>query len=107
MIEIILTNDPSQTFDIVLGNINYEFLIKYNSRVGAWSLDITTGGQLLYSGIALVIGGDIMSPYPEGPTNIYMVNTTGRDMDATAENLGIDVRMFQLTDEEVANVSPI
>lgn len=111
MIEIPLTSDSAQRFSMNLGGITYSFRVIYNTRanpdLGVWAMDIASGGVDLANGVALVGGSDLMSPYNLELKNLYMVNLTGSTADANASNLGTDVRLFQLTDEEVASVTAV
>ena len=107
MLEIPLTSDGEQIFTITLDEILYEIRVLYNTRLVLWAMDISSDGNTIVSGIALVTGGNLMSAYNVGPTNLYLVNTTGSNDDAGPDNLGTDIRLFQLTDEEVISVTPV
>ena len=107
MLEIPLTSDGEQKFNIILDSILYDIRVIYNTRLGLWSMGISTGGSTIADGIALAQGGDIMSPYTSGPENLFVVNTTGSDLDAGANNLGTEVKLFQLTDEELTSVTSV
>lgn len=102
MIEIPLTSEGAQRLSMTLDGVDYIFVVKYNPRAGIWSLDVTnqlTGRTR--TGIAILIGGDIMSPYNIGIKNLYAINVVNPKLDATDSNLGTEVRLFVLTDEEV------
>lgn len=107
MIEIPLTSDGEQKFSITLEGITYEFRVIYNTRLNLWAADISTGGSAIANGVALVGGKDLVEQYDIPLRNIYAINTTGSNEDANANNLGTDVRLFQLTDEEVTSVSSV
>ena len=111
MLEIPLTSDGEQIFSMVLDDILFDFRILYNSRAndnnGLWQMDISAGEISIINGAALVIGVDVMLPYNVGPSNLYMLNVTGSNADATKDNLGSGVKLFQLTDEEVLDVSSV
>lgn len=107
MQEIPLTSNPSQTFSMTLGGVNYNFRVIYNTRLKIWSMDLSAGNTRLADGVALVQGIDILSPYNLALKNLYVLNTSASGADATANNLGTDVKLFLLTDEEVASVTPV
>ena len=106
MIEIPLTSDGEQKLSIALNETLYSLRVIYNTRLNLWSLTITTSGVDLAT-VALVVGGDILNQYNIGLRNLFVVNTTGSNIDADAENLGTDIKLYHLTDEEVLSVSTV
>jgi len=107
MIEIPLTSEAEQIFTIELNSVVFSFRVIYNTRLGIWSADISSGGNELVNGVALVTGLDIMAPYNIGLTNLYVINIAVNNAEANSSNLGTDVRLYQLTDEEVSSVTTV
>lgn len=100
--EITLTTDGSQTFSVVLDGATYVFVVSYNYRWGVWTANISSEGVELVNGVALVGGTDIVSQFTFALKNLFMSDLTGQKLDATGDNLGTDVRLYKLTDAEVA-----
>jgi hypothetical protein len=107
MIEIPLTSYPDQRFNIALDSISYEMRVIYNTRSSIWTLDIAQGNIEILNGIPLLLGGDIMRPFTTGPSRLFVFNIGSSSGDATSENLGSGVRLYQLTASEIANVASV
>lgn len=107
MIEISLTSDGEQRFKVPLDEVVYDFRVIYNTRLDIWSLDISLLGQETISGVALVIGVNLLSRYNIAPVNLYMFNIVQDNVDASEDTLGVNVKMFKPTEAEVQSVSSI
>lgn len=107
MLEIPLTVDGEQEFDVPLNGVKYNFRVIYNTRLGIWSMDIALQGVELISGVALVIGANLLARYNLPLSRLFMVNVLEGDADATADNLGSGVRLFVLTAEELEDAQAI
>ncbi len=59
---LVFTNDSSQTFSSVINEIRYDFAVKWNSRFEFWTIDIGAN-----KGIKIVAGVDILRPFPQLP----------------------------------------
>ncbi len=101
--EIVLTSDGSQNFTIVLDAVTYSFNVSFNTRVGVWTANISREGVELANGITLVGGVDIVQQYTFILKNLFIVNLDNPKVDATEDSLGTDVKLFKLTDAEVAS----
>lgn len=89
MLELPVTNDPSQSFVTQLGDVKYQFDIQYNSRSGIWSLTLAVeNGATLFYGQALVLGADLLEPYSLGIGSLVVFDYTNRGLDATVDELG-------------------
>lgn len=102
--EILLTSDGSQQFNIVIDGVNYTFTVSYNTRLGIWSAHIASDGVELVNGAALVGGVDIVKQFTFILKNLYIVDLNGTNLDATNSNLGTDVKLFKLTNDEAATL---
>lgn len=107
MLEIPLSSDAEQIFSIPLDGTLYNFRVIYNTRLGVWSMDISQGSTELCNGITLVSGVDLLSSYRLDLKYLYVFNIVDPSQDATADNLGTDVRLYKLTEEENINVSSV
>lgn len=103
-VEIPLTSDGSQKLSTVLNNITYQLEVSYNTRVGVWTMNISRDGNELVNGIVLVGGVDILRQFTLAIENLYVVNTTNPNQDADGNNLGTDVGVFLLTEEEISEI---
>lgn len=102
--EIRLTTDGAQKFSTVLNGVTYEFNVNYNTRYGVWFMDITLAGSVLSSGIALLSGIDIVRQFTYALKNLFVVNIDNPNLDANANNLGTESKLFQITDLEISEI---
>tara|TARA_R110000744_G_scaffold48819_1_gene106337 strand:+ start:513 stop:833 length:321 start_codon:yes stop_codon:yes gene_type:complete len=103
-IEIKITSDGSQRFSTVLDGKSYTFNISYNRRMNIWTCTISSDGIILVSGVTLVGGVDILNQFTFSLKYLFIVNLDDPTTDANGETLGIDVRLFKLTESEVASI---
>ena len=103
MIEIPLNSNPEQLFSIVLAETTYDMRVILNSRLGIWSIGLSTNGNSILDGIALVGGVDIFKQYNINITNAYVVNIDNVKEDASKDNLGTVAKLFVLTNEEITS----
>lgn len=62
--EIPLSPTP-QTFSLALGGTTYKVTVRWNVTASAWVLDLAqANGAAILSGVPLVTGVDLLSPYP-------------------------------------------
>lgn len=101
MIEIPLSDSPEQNFSIILNEIKYDIRVLLNSRTSTWSLDLSSNGLEIVSGVNLVSGVDIFSQHNIGIENAYIVNLDNPRLDPSEEGLGGSSKLFILTEEEV------
>lgn len=102
--EIILTSDGSQQFSTVLDGVSYTFNVSYNTRMNIWTCTISTGGNVIVSGVVLVGGVDILNQFTFNLKYMFVVNLDNPTIDAGANNLGTDVKLFKLTEAEVLSI---
>ncbi len=96
------TGSPAQTLRVELEGELYNFRVIYNERLRVWALDLSdVDGVPLASGIALVAGTDILSPYglKVGALVVVEVGSTGED--ANANNLGDVYKLAHITEQEL------
>lgn len=107
MIEIPLNSSPEQLFNIVISETKYDLRVILNSRTGVWSLSISSQGDDLVSGIALLPGVDILEPYNLGIGRGYVVNLENPNRNPSKTGLGVSSRLFILSEEEVQDATAI
>lgn len=101
MIEIPLTTQPEQKFNITLSGLTYELRVIVNSRLKLWTVSFAQNGIDLVNGITMVSGVDLMIPYNLPFDNMYIVNLDNSNLDPDKDTLGINSKLVILTDEEV------
>lgn len=101
MIEIPLDSSPEQKFSINLNGTAYNAQVMYNSRDAQWSISFSIGESPVITGVAVVSGIDILRQYNLPIKNMYVVNTSADLEDATADNLGTEVKLFLVEDDEI------
>ncbi len=108
MIEIPVTNAPSQTFKTVINGESFDFSVNYISRFTTWAMSIGQNGVDIISGIPLRVGANLIDQYPSlNIDNLYVVNIENPFVDASVDNLGTTVKVVVLTEAEVADVTAI
>ena len=94
-------NIPAQRFSIVLNEIAYNMCVVWNSRSQFFTLDIADENDVvLKANIALRCGLDLLSPFNLGMGRLYAVDMTQTGQEPTLENIGSDVFLFNITDDE-------
>lgn len=88
MYELPITNDPSQEFVCELDEKKYLFRLQLNVRGEVWTLDINTFDDVpIVTGLAMVIGSDLLESNRFIKGELFVVDYTGRGIDPSAENL--------------------
>jgi len=101
MIEIPLTSDPEQLFNITIEGENFDIRVILNSRTSVWSINFSQAGVDLIEGVPLLGGVDILKQHNLPISNIFLVNLDDSNLDPDKTNLGTAARLFILEDEEV------
>jgi hypothetical protein len=103
ILQLPFSSDYAQTFTVQLGNVKYDFVAKYNSRSGCWSVDMseTVSGRIMFQGSFLTLGVDILAPYNFGIGSIFSVDTTGQGQEAGADDFGSRVLVYWVSPDEV------
>jgi hypothetical protein len=109
MLEIPLTSQPEQIFQLSRPEGLHEFRIVANSRLEKWNLSIyrlENGVRVpLITGIGLMGGVNIVQQYPSLPwKELYVLNLDEKE-DPTLEDLGTVNRLIELEEIDVAPVS--
>lgn len=91
-------------FDTTLFGVVYVFDVSWNAVDGAWYMDILTDAQVVVaSGIKLALGAAIGARLrdPAAPPGFFfVVDTSGKGVDATFDDMGtrVRVRFFHVTE---------
>lgn len=103
IIDLNITNDPSQLFDINLDGTDYTFSIKFNSRSNVWTADIvnTLTTEQILMGAPLVVGQDILEPYNFNIGTLTVIDTSSALVDATIDDMGTRIIFLYLTPDEI------
>lgn len=103
--EIPLTTDPSSIFEITLNSRLFQFQTKYNTRgaldqVPYWTVDISENDAPLITGLALVLGVNLLRGYNLDAGALVMLDRTDTNTEATENNLGDTAILLYYTPEE-------
>lgn len=100
--ELPLSADPAQSFTCQLGGVKYFFDVRYNSRNGVWTFDLSDDATRtpILSGVAIVLGVDLLEPYNLGIGRLLAVDGEGRGRDAGADDLGSRVTLNWISPDE-------
>ena len=94
-----------QRFTTTLGETQYGFRLRWNSRDESWYMDVSRAdGKLIACGIRVVLGtllgGRVVDPdFPPG--GFRAVDLSNRGQEATLYDLGERVAVYYLTPEEL------
>jgi hypothetical protein len=98
------TGVPSQTFKVDLEGNTYNFRVMYNSRIGVWTFDLSDeDGNPLASGVTMVLGADLIDQFNLGIGSLIMVSLSPQRADASDSNLGSEILLVHVTQEEKEN----
>ena len=100
-----LSLDPAVTFEITLDDGNFGFRVYYTTVANVWVMDLSRDGEVLVDGIRLVVGLDLMEPFNFNIGQWRMINLVDNRLDATRDNLGIDVILFYVPEGELASLT--
>jgi len=104
--QIPLTSDGEQLFIVTLSDRQLAFRVRYNTRQGLWYLDLSdadTGESLVY-GVAMAVGINILEQYHLGLGGLWVLNEVNPTEEAGPTNLGTDIQMYHLTEDEIDSV---
>lgn len=103
MIEIPLNSNPEQLFSVTINDVTYDARVILNSRTGVWTIDLSSNGSEVISGVPLLSGVDIFAQYTIPISNVYAVNLENLRQDPSRDSLGTSSKLLILTDEEIEN----
>lgn len=103
IIQLPVSSDPAQDFVTTLGEQTYEFYIRWNDRGSFWTMDVTdyNSQTKLISGMPLLLGCDLFSPYVLQNGSLIAYDTSGASQDANYDDLGTRVQMYWFDESEV------
>lgn len=105
ILDLQITSEPCQRFEITLGELDYSVEIKFNDRSGVWTIDLNevVTSKILFAGVPLLLGEDLLSPYNYNIGKLMLLNNSAEFKDATSENLGSSLSLYYLTDDELVD----
>jgi uncharacterized protein DUF6983 len=103
LVQLPLTTDCPQSFKTQLGNTTYQFNLIWNDRSSVWMMDIINPitQAPIVSGIALVLGADLLEPYALEIGALVLVDETGTGSEATLTSLGASVSLYWVSPDEL------
>lgn len=106
MLTVPFTSDPSQTFDVVLGETKFTIAARYNDEGGSWTFDLTrdSDGEVLLTSVPLLIGEDMLGAYALGYGGLLAEDLSGTGEDAGPDDLGTRVVVRWLSEDELAQL---
>lgn len=106
ILDLQITSEPCQRFEITLGEIDYSIEIKFNDRSLLWTIDLSEAisSLILFAGVPLLLGEDLLAPYNYKIGKLMILNNSAEFFDATSENLGTSLSLYYVTDDELVNV---
>lgn len=111
MIVLPMTADGARQVDIDIGEDRGVFTFRsyWNYTTSSWNMDITDSFQVpVILGLALVIGVDILDPYPtvkERLGSIHVADLTG-SANRTINDLGTNAQVVSFTTGEFETLFP-
>ena len=96
IIQLPVTSDPGQNFVTQLGTVKYQFYVRWNDRGNFWTMDVTdyNSQTKLISGMPLLLGCDLLSPYILGNGALIAYDSSGSGADAGPDDLGTRVLLY-------------
>lgn len=106
ILDLQITSEPCQRFEITLGELDYRIEIKFNDRSLVWTMDLAeeVSGLVLFAGVPLLLGEDLLAPYNYKIGRLMLLNNSAEFKDATSENLGASLSLYYVTDNEFLSV---
>lgn len=100
------TSDPSQTFDVVLGETKFTIAARYNDEGASWTFDLAleSDGLALLTNVPLLIGEDMLGAYALGYGGLVATDLDGAGVDAGADDLGSRVVVTWFSEAELAAI---
>lgn len=97
-----LSPDVSQSFACQLSSRKLFFVVNFNERSNQWSMSIAddTTGAVLASGIALVLGQELLSPFNLGIGAMIVYDESRSSTDAKIDDLGTRVNVYWFSEDE-------
>jgi len=100
-----IPSEAFYTFSTSIDEVQYIFDVRWNSRAGHWYYDLKDeNGDVIRSGMRVALGAFPLhrSVDARAPTGALMaVDTTGQDLEATYDDMGVRVLMVYYTLAEI------
>lgn len=108
IVKLPLTTDCPQSVNCQLGDMLYQFDLRWNDRSNVWTMDISDpiAQQPLATGIPLVLGGPLIRQYALGIGEFVVWDETGTGTEATLTSLGTTTNVYWISPDEFPSGSP-
>lgn len=95
MLTIPITPGQESTFEVDIAGTRYRFELFFNRRCGVWTINLSSAGTMLASGVPAVLGTELFQGDARDtlPRNITLVPTDDSTADATFDELGGRVQL--------------
>lgn len=101
MIQLELSDEPNQSFSVILDDARVTLHVWYSGVTDRWSLDVSVDGEPVLYGRRIVAGVDLLAPFNLGIGILFAwPEVAGAVPDRTALPLG-NVAVYHTTQEEV------
>ena len=108
MLLLPLDSSPAKVFTVQLGDGNkYVLETRYNEGFagdgGFWTFDLSRAidGVVLATGVPILLGEDLLSPYALGMGALIAVDEANTDTDAGPDDLGVRVNVYWASADEL------
>lgn len=103
ILQLPFTTDCPQTVTCLLGDTNYQFNLIWNERSSVWMLDILNPVTqiAIVSGLALVLGPDLLVRFALGIGGLVVVDETGTATEATLTSLGTTTNVYWVSPDQL------
>lgn len=101
-----LTTDPARRFEIELNEVGVFISTRYNFNNKVWYLSIEDSGGLIFQGIAILTGINLLesqAALQERIGQLWIVDRSGARSDPTFEGLGDTYILVNFSPEESIN----
>ncbi len=101
-----IPSDPAYRFATTLDGVSFVIDVHWNTREQAWYMDLLDDDETpIRSGIKIVLGALLGARsaddrFPEGTFSV--VDTSGAELDATFDDMGVRVQVWYLTSAELS-----
>lgn len=91
---------PHFDLDVVLEGSSYRLELRWNERVGLWSLSVyDAAGTLLAAGRSVVLGAELLGRSGDArlpPGSLFAIDTSGKGAEAGRLDLGTRVQLIYI-----------
>jgi len=105
MIRLPVTNDPSQSFEIILENQSWIFRIDYNSRQDCWYMGLDKNGVTVCDGIKMVNGVALNRAFNFMEGSLIVNGPEPNKKDPVMGDWGVDFEFLYLDQADIDEIN--